>query len=133
MNRLRLAVFLGLSLAVTGSSFAKDHGGKGRDRDDSRHQDRDRDGDHDRDDRHIRHHDRDDRRIVLSQHRSSRPPGWDRGRKTGWGDCNVPPGQAKKSGCNAIHRRHRHVIVVRHDPDRDGDRRRQTNLTTYRQ
>ncbi len=29
----------------------------------------------------------------------SRPPGWDRGRKTGWGDCDLPPGQAKKFGC----------------------------------
>ena len=25
-----------------------------------------------------------------------RPPGWDRGRKTGWGQYDMPPGQAKK-------------------------------------
>ncbi len=25
-----------------------------------------------------------------------RPPGWDKGKKTGWGDRNVPPGQARK-------------------------------------
>ena len=25
-----------------------------------------------------------------------RPPGWDRGRKTGWGPYDMPPGQAKK-------------------------------------
>jgi hypothetical protein len=25
-----------------------------------------------------------------------RPPGWDRGKKTGWGASNVPPGLAKK-------------------------------------
>ena len=31
---------------------------------------------------------------------SGRPPGWDKGKKTGWGDCDVPPGQAKKQGCN---------------------------------
>jgi hypothetical protein len=28
------------------------------------------------------------------------PPGWNKGKKTGWGNCNLPPGQAKKYGCN---------------------------------
>jgi hypothetical protein len=28
------------------------------------------------------------------------PPGWSKGKKTGWGNCNMPPGQAKKYGCN---------------------------------
>jgi hypothetical protein len=27
------------------------------------------------------------------------PPGWSHGKKTGWGDCGMPPGQAKKYGC----------------------------------
>jgi hypothetical protein len=40
----------------------------------------------------------------------SRPPGWDKGKKTGWGDCDVPPGQAKKQGCNStptsVHHHH---------------------------
>lgn len=31
--------------------------------------------------------------------RDGRPPGWDRGRKVGWGNCDVPPGLAKKVGC----------------------------------
>jgi len=31
--------------------------------------------------------------------RDSRPPGWSHGKKTGWGDCGLPPGQAKKYGC----------------------------------
>ena len=31
--------------------------------------------------------------------RDDRPPGWSRGKKTGWGDCGLPPGQAKKHGC----------------------------------
>lgn len=26
-----------------------------------------------------------------------RPPGWDKGKKTGWGDSDVPPGLAKKN------------------------------------
>jgi hypothetical protein len=30
---------------------------------------------------------------------SGRPPGWDRGRKVGWGNCDLPPGLAKKYGC----------------------------------
>src|SRR6516165_3261121 len=28
-----------------------------------------------------------------------RPPGWSHGKKTGWGNCGLPPGQAKKYGC----------------------------------
>jgi hypothetical protein len=30
-----------------------------------------------------------------------RPPGWSRGKKTGWSNCGLPPGQAKKYGCRA--------------------------------
>ncbi len=30
-----------------------------------------------------------------------RPPGWSHGKKKGWGDCDLPPGQAKKYGCNS--------------------------------
>ncbi|MFB3916469.1 MAG: hypothetical protein ACE14M_07060 [Terriglobales bacterium] len=44
-----------------------------------------------------------------------RPPGWDKGKKTGWGDCDVPPGQAKKVGCNPVYRtrrRTRSTVVV---------------------
>ncbi|MBI2678894.1 MAG: hypothetical protein HYX28_08935 [Candidatus Koribacter versatilis] len=37
----------------------------------------------------------------------NRPPGWDKGKKTGWGDCDVPPGQAKKQGCNSTSSAHR--------------------------
>jgi len=59
--------------------------------------------------------------IVLSPlvPRSQRPPGWDRGRKTGWGACSVPPGQAKRIGCNPtwftggrITPRRRPVLVI---------------------
>jgi hypothetical protein len=31
--------------------------------------------------------------------RDGRPEGWSRGKKTGWGNCGLPPGQAKKDGC----------------------------------
>lgn len=30
---------------------------------------------------------------------NGRPQGWDRGRKRGWRGCDLPPGQAKKYGC----------------------------------
>ena len=30
-----------------------------------------------------------------------RPPGWGHGKKTGWGNCGLPPGQAKKYGCRS--------------------------------
>ena len=35
---------------------------------------------------------------VYGDH-NQRPPGWSRGKKTGWGNCGLPPGQAKKYGC----------------------------------
>jgi hypothetical protein len=71
---------------------------------------------HDRewDDHHVGHvrrdHDDRDRDHHLVR-TSGRPPGWSHGRKTGWGDCDVPPGQAKKIGCrHDIHRHHRVVV-----------------------
>lgn len=42
-------------------------------------------------------------RVVFYGDRFSsaqRPPGWNRGRKTGWGSCDLPPGLAKKYGCH---------------------------------
>jgi len=33
--------------------------------------------------------------------RDGRPPGWNRGKKTGWGNCGLPPGQAKKYDCRS--------------------------------
>lgn len=54
--------------------------------------------------------DRDDRadvRVFVGQdggyfygaEPARRPPGWEHGRKVGWGGCDLPPGQAKKYGC----------------------------------
>jgi hypothetical protein len=69
---------------------------------------RDRDGDGDRDywrHRHHRYHrrhddDDDDDRGWRNNGRwnGSTPPGWQHGRKTGWGNSDLPPGQAKKQG-----------------------------------
>lgn len=125
MSRLHLAFLLVLSVALSGTLFAKDH-------DDKKH---DRDRDHDRDHRvHVRHdHERDhDRRRDIRVHHD------EHGKKVGWGDCDVPPGQAKKVGCHSdrehhvrvSHRRHdrddHRTVVVRHDHDRDRRRHRRS-------
>lgn len=34
-------------------------------------------------------------------HKNGRPPGWSKGKKKGWGNCDLPPGQAKKRGCRS--------------------------------
>lgn len=54
------------------------------------------DGDHDGNDRWERRGDYEYR--VYGEHEGV-PPGWNKGRKTGWGNCGMPPGQAKKYGC----------------------------------
>ncbi|MGH9787131.1 MAG: hypothetical protein ACRD4U_00330, partial [Candidatus Acidiferrales bacterium] len=64
-----------------------------------------------------RHRDRDRRSRVIVVERSprviflerdrgfsDRPHGWDRGRKVGWGNCDLPPGLAKKYGCHSSFR-----------------------------
>ena len=50
--------------------------------------------------------DRSPRVIVVPQDRgfTHRPQGWDRGRKVGWGNCDLPPGLAKKYGCHSSFR-----------------------------
>jgi len=40
---------------------------------------------------------RDDRQETYQrQDRDNHPPGWDQGKKKGWGGDNMPPGQRKK-------------------------------------
>jgi hypothetical protein len=70
--------------------------------------DRDRDRDRDRVRDRVRHrdHDRDDDRDSFRG--DGRPPGWSKGKKTGWGNCDVPPGQAKKYGCHPNGPSHHH-------------------------
>ena len=46
--------------------------------------------------KHDRDHDRHDPFRKVSEHSKGR----EHGRKTGWGNCDVPPGQAKKQGCH---------------------------------
>jgi len=54
--------------------------------------------------------DRERRRDIFTRDEHGRPPGWDRGKKKGWGDCDVPPGQAKKQGCDSFHHDSRHTV-----------------------
>jgi hypothetical protein len=98
---MTLVMLLGLAL-TTGPLFAEGRGqGKDKDRDDRiMHRDRDRDHDRDRDDPFARR-DRD------------RPAGWSHGRKTGWGNCDLPPGQAKKHGCHHYGHRYYRARTVR--------------------
>ena len=71
--------------------------GKDKDKDSDRHADRDHDRDKDKDRDKVKDRDKDKDRA--------RPAGWSKGRKTGWGNCNLPPGQAKKNGgCNNVRR-----------------------------
>lgn len=46
------------------------------------------------------------------------PPGWSRGRKTGWGNCGLPPGQAKKYGCQSYRYSGRDYYYYRDDGGR---------------
>lgn len=94
---LALAVCLGLLPAAVyakrkpadkGKS-SSDHGSKGTDKDKHR-DDIDRDG-------HYAGHGHDHQTTAGPY---NRPAGWDQGNKTGWGDCNVPPGLAKQRGCD---------------------------------
>ncbi len=148
--QLGLTFLAGLALAALPSLGRDRDDGFGKDRDRHKvkldrgardDEDFDQDDDHARIGRVVifprvgRVHDEDDefdrddddgrlRRIVVFPHiRGSygRPPGWDRGRKVGWGQCDVPPGLAKKEGCHIIlgrgrhgrpHRIHRPVVVV---------------------
>jgi hypothetical protein len=109
MNRSWLLLIPLAALLSISSPLMADHGhGKGRghgedsqgsyfdrhDRDDD--DDRREHRDHD-DDRWERRNDRYEYRVY--EIRGGRPPGWSRGRKVGWGECGMPPGQAKKYGC----------------------------------
>ncbi len=87
-----------LGFALSATAVAKDHGqGNGKGKGNPHNQAmQDRDGDRDS-------HGGWERRGDWEYHEyrgDERPPGWSHGKKTGWGNCDLPPGQAKKYGCN---------------------------------
>ena len=118
MKKILVSAALVLSL-LSVPAFAK---GKPAGRGNKKHDEKsekwkDKEKDHKKD---WREHDRDREHGRVANH--SRPPGWDKGKKTGWGNCDVPPGQAKKQGCGstANHRTasHRPVRTTRYPKDR---------------
>jgi Ni/Co efflux regulator RcnB len=138
MKKILVCAVLALSLNAM-PALAK---GKPSGRDNDKHEDKsekwkdkDKNKDKDREDKghkkdwaeRDRDHDRDDHGRVAN---NGRPPGWDKGKKTGWGNCDVPPGQAKKQGCNSSRTR-RPIVVARRDrDDRHRTTRRHTTTTT---
>ena len=127
MTKILVCAALTLSLnAMPALAKGKPSGG-GNDK----HEDKSTVKDRDRDDKGRNHkkdwgerdRDRDHGRVANN----GRPPGWDKGKKTGWGNCDVPPGQAKKQGCNSS--RTRPVVISRRRPD---DRQRRTIPTNRR-
>jgi Ni/Co efflux regulator RcnB len=106
MKKTLATTVLVLSLAAV-PAFAKGKpAGRGNDKPDKSHKQefKEKDKDKDKDKGHKEKH-WDDRRKHDSDHgrtaNNGRPPGWDKGKKTGWGNCDVPPGQAKKEGCRS--------------------------------
>ncbi len=96
MRKRWLAVLVLLTaLGLVAPTASADNGkGKGRG---NPHAEKRFDKDKDRDDARWERHDRFEVRTYGPQ--DGRPPGWSRGNKTGWGNCGLPPGQAKKYGC----------------------------------
>ena len=74
-----------------GTPLMADHGGEGHKQHGNKH------ADSDDDDRNWERRDGYEYRSYGD--RDDRPPGWSHGKKTGWGNCGLPPGQAKKYGC----------------------------------
>ncbi|HJY84358.1 MAG TPA: hypothetical protein VKK81_25160 [Candidatus Binatia bacterium] len=97
---LRWGLTAGLMLAVSASPAPAKGRGNGKDRE--------RGGSVDAS-VHVQKGDR-DRSFARADGLQGRPPGWNHGRKTGWGNCDVPPGQAKKYGCHNV-RSHRRTGV----------------------
>ncbi|HVP44684.1 MAG TPA: hypothetical protein VMS96_14730 [Terriglobales bacterium] len=98
MSTRWLTLFALMALALATPALA-DNGKAKAKHVNHRFDDDDRKGgrDHDRDD--DRWERRDGYEYRVFRDRDDRPPGWSRGKKTGWGNCGLPPGQAKKYGC----------------------------------
>jgi hypothetical protein len=89
----RLLVILALmaTMCFTATALKADHDDKGNNRQHgNKHSD---DGDN-----HGWQHCESYEYRTYGEH-DERPPGWSQGKKTGWGNCGTPPGQAKKYGC----------------------------------
>jgi hypothetical protein len=94
MSKRLLAIFAIVAALSLGTPAAMaDHGhGDGKNDHGNKHSDDDDDG-------RWEHSDGYEYRTFGD--RDERPPGWSRGKKTGWENCGLPPGQAKKYGCRS--------------------------------
>jgi hypothetical protein len=72
----------------------------------------------DRDDRDDRWERRGDYEYRTYGEHEGVPPGWSKGKKTGWGNCGLPPGQAKKYGCQSYRYGGRDYYYYRDDAGR---------------
>ena len=88
-NRLLAILTLMTTLGLGAPALRADHGDKGNGH---KHGNKA----HDDDDQGWERRDGYEYRSYADD---QRPPGWSRGKKTGWGNCGLPPGQAKKYGC----------------------------------
>ena len=88
MKRLLTTFAVIAALGLNTPLLVADHGDKG-----NKHQQWNKHGDDDQGWEHRGGYE------YHSYSGDSRPPGWSQGKKTGWGDCGLPPGQAKKHGC----------------------------------
>jgi hypothetical protein len=89
-NRLLAILGLAAALGFSAPSLMADHGEKDKHQHGNKHDDRDDDQGWER---------RDGYEYRVYGEHDERPPGWGHGKKTGWGNCGLPPGQAKKYGC----------------------------------
>jgi len=102
-------VFCGLSLPLFGD---QGHGrGKGNPHNNQAAQS-DNDNDQGRWERHG------DYEYRTYDQREGTPPGWNKGKKTGWGNCGLPPGQAKKYGCQRYRYQGRDYYYYRDEQNR---------------
>lgn len=105
---LTLVTALGLFVGTTSAAQGKGHGqGRGKGNPHSRSQMTD-DG--------WERHDKYETRVYGPN--QGTPPGWSKGNKTGWRDCGLPPGQAKKYGCNSYVHQGRRYYYYRDDAGR---------------
>jgi hypothetical protein len=88
-KRLLATLALVAALGLGTPALRADHGDKDKHHG-NKHDDRDDDQGWER---------RDGYEYRVYGDRDQRPPGWSQGKKTGWGNCGLPPGQAKKYGC----------------------------------
>ncbi len=95
----------------SGQPVAKEKGKSHADHGATKHKDKDKDRDE-------AWEERDGFEVRTYGNGDDRPPGWSRGKKTGWGNCGVPPGQAKKGACRTYSYQGRRYYYYQEDQGR---------------